>query len=450
MAPADPALSFTSFAPQSQLSTSSGPSASAPTRLTASGPLHTFQPTRTSPHAISSKVTRTPSPEKRPFLSTLRPARKQKTPESSLRIDGVTAATAASLAWSSISRAEGAVFARTLTAPPVVQLSDPPDIAISSSSDPPSRQRSFSVSNNVQPSLPQTFRAPGPTRPRPRPHSFIIPRNSPDAAFTTEQPPTVPTHRYGVGPAYMHSPDTLGVPQNEPPRIYPKPGQSPPTPPTPPPKVPPKPNAQPPVSSQPKFQVPRKPTASASLAISRDTDDSRKSSVRNDRRQSIAQVLPAVQGDDYPQAPAPQQDEAPLSGAISPEELPLDGKARVAKALESISNCVDMQAAMQVANEIVVQGDEVHWDDVAGLEAAKLALKEAVVYPFLRPDLFSGLREPARGMLLFGPPGTGKTMLARAVATESKSTFFSISASSLTSKYVSYPSESPLSHKPPY
>ncbi len=97
---------------------------------------------------------------------------------------------------------------------------------------------------------------------------------------------------------------------------------------------------------------------------------------------------------------------------------------------------VDEGAAQQIFNEIVVQGDEVHWDDIAGLEVAKNALKEAVVYPFLRPDLFMGLREPARGMLLFGPPGTGKTMLARAVATESKSTFFSISASSLTSKYL--------------
>ncbi|KAB8079403.1 P-loop containing nucleoside triphosphate hydrolase protein [Aspergillus leporis] len=96
---------------------------------------------------------------------------------------------------------------------------------------------------------------------------------------------------------------------------------------------------------------------------------------------------------------------------------------------------MDVATARQILNDIVVRGDEVHWDDIAGLDPAKKALKEAVVYPFLRPDLFSGLREPARGMLLFGPPGTGKTMLARAVATESKSTFFSVSASTLTSKW---------------
>ncbi|KAI1333467.1 AAA-domain-containing protein [Xylariaceae sp. FL0016] len=104
--------------------------------------------------------------------------------------------------------------------------------------------------------------------------------------------------------------------------------------------------------------------------------------------------------------------------------------------LRNLPSGVDEAAAKAIFNEIVVKGDEVHWSDVAGLEVAKNALREAVVYPFLRPDLFMGLREPARGMLLFGPPGTGKTMLARAVATESKSTFFSISASSLTSKYL--------------
>ncbi|KAK4664443.1 uncharacterized protein QC763_505570 [Podospora pseudopauciseta] len=111
-------------------------------------------------------------------------------------------------------------------------------------------------------------------------------------------------------------------------------------------------------------------------------------------------------------------------------------KKRKAELLKKLPPGVDEHAAKQILNEIVIQGDEVHWSDIAGLEIAKNALRETVVYPFLRPDLFMGLREPARGMLLFGPPGTGKTMLARAVATESKSTFFSISASSLTSKYL--------------
>ncbi|EGP83394.1 uncharacterized protein MYCGRDRAFT_88089 [Zymoseptoria tritici IPO323] len=111
-------------------------------------------------------------------------------------------------------------------------------------------------------------------------------------------------------------------------------------------------------------------------------------------------------------------------------------ESRVEQLMKKLPKGVDETAAKQIFNEVVIQGDEVHWDDVAGLEIAKSALKETVVYPFLRPDLFMGLREPARGMLLFGPPGTGKTMLARAVATESKSVFFAISASSLTSKFL--------------
>ncbi|KAL3479497.1 P-loop containing nucleoside triphosphate hydrolase protein [Aspergillus californicus] len=111
------------------------------------------------------------------------------------------------------------------------------------------------------------------------------------------------------------------------------------------------------------------------------------------------------------------------------------GDDSIEELMNKLPRGIDANSARQVLNDIVVRGDEVHWDDIAGLEGAKKALKEAVVYPFLRPDLFSGLREPARGMLLFGPPGTGKTMLARAVATESKSTFFSVSASTLTSKW---------------
>uniref|UniRef100_A0A7S0VEK0 microtubule-severing ATPase n=1 Tax=Polytomella parva TaxID=51329 RepID=A0A7S0VEK0_9CHLO len=78
----------------------------------------------------------------------------------------------------------------------------------------------------------------------------------------------------------------------------------------------------------------------------------------------------------------------------------------------------------------------VHWDDVLGLDLAKQALREAVVLPSLRPDLFQGLRAPIRGVLLYGPPGNGKTLLGRALAAESRASFFCISASSLTSKWL--------------
>ncbi|RWS09226.1 vacuolar protein sorting-associated protein 4B-like protein, partial [Dinothrombium tinctorium] len=91
----------------------------------------------------------------------------------------------------------------------------------------------------------------------------------------------------------------------------------------------------------------------------------------------------------------------------------------------------------QLEGAIVMEKPNVKWSDVAGLEQAKEALKEAVILPIKFPHLFTGKRKPWKGILLFGPPGTGKSYLAKAVATEANnSTFFSVSSSNLVSKWL--------------
>ena len=89
-----------------------------------------------------------------------------------------------------------------------------------------------------------------------------------------------------------------------------------------------------------------------------------------------------------------------------------------------------------LSEAIQVEKSDVKWSDVAGLELAKEALKEAVVLPIEYPQLFRGQRKPWRGILLYGPPGTGKSFLAKALANEADATFFSVSSSDLVSKWV--------------
>jgi vacuolar protein-sorting-associated protein 4 len=85
---------------------------------------------------------------------------------------------------------------------------------------------------------------------------------------------------------------------------------------------------------------------------------------------------------------------------------------------------------------IVTDKPNVSWDDVAGLEGAKDALKEAVIIPTKFPQFFTGKRRPWTGILLYGPPGTGKSYLAKALATEADATFYSVSSSDLVSKWM--------------
>lgn len=76
------------------------------------------------------------------------------------------------------------------------------------------------------------------------------------------------------------------------------------------------------------------------------------------------------------------------------------------------------------------------FDDVQGLEDTKKVIYECLIYPSKRPDIFHGLRAPARGILMYGPPGNGKTLVARAIANEGGFKFFNISSSALISKFV--------------
>jgi transitional endoplasmic reticulum ATPase len=87
--------------------------------------------------------------------------------------------------------------------------------------------------------------------------------------------------------------------------------------------------------------------------------------------------------------------------------------------------------------EVYIEVASVRWDDIGGLDDVKQHLKEAVEWPLKNPKIFSRLGiKPPKGILLYGPPGCGKTMLARAVATESEANFISIKGPEVFSKWV--------------
>ncbi len=87
--------------------------------------------------------------------------------------------------------------------------------------------------------------------------------------------------------------------------------------------------------------------------------------------------------------------------------------------------------------EVYIEVSTVHWDDIGGLDEVKQHLIEAVEWPIKNPGMFTrlGIRAP-KGILLYGPPGCGKTLLARAVATESEANFITIKGPEVFSKWL--------------
>ncbi len=102
----------------------------------------------------------------------------------------------------------------------------------------------------------------------------------------------------------------------------------------------------------------------------------------------------------------------------------------------------DFQAALthvepSAMREVLIEVPDITWDDIGGLDSVKKELQEAVEWPIRYPQLFRHLQtKTPKGILLFGPPGTGKTMMAKAVAHESECNFISVKGPELISKWV--------------
>ena len=118
------------------------------------------------------------------------------------------------------------------------------------------------------------------------------------------------------------------------------------------------------------------------------------------------------------------------------EEIPKEVLEKIVVTGDDFKNA-QKEIQPSALREVLVQIPDIKWDDVGGLEDVKQELKEAVEWPLKHPETFQrlGIRPP-KGTLLYGIPGTGKTMLAKAVASESEANFISVKGPELLSKWV--------------
>jgi transitional endoplasmic reticulum ATPase len=121
---------------------------------------------------------------------------------------------------------------------------------------------------------------------------------------------------------------------------------------------------------------------------------------------------------------------------LDEEKIPPDILNNLVVTMEDFENALK-EITPSAMREVYLETPDVRWEDIGGLESVKRELMEAVEWPLKYPELYKKLGyQMPKGILLYGPSGTGKTLLAKAVATESEANFISVRGPELLSKWV--------------